>query len=172
MFSGQQLLTLFLILTMELSLASCGAEGTTQPTPEMARTPGTGAGNTGACTCAILGTRAGGHGGNRDLSRHPNGQCTPCPEGDIHYHIYVPDGYNGSKAYALFLTLPGYEGLYFQGMGRSLYSENFAFEALNYNDHMIVAVPQLSGLGETSIEQTIALTEYLLGHYNIDQERV
>ena len=69
------------------------------------------------------------------------------PEGDIHYHIYVPDGYNGSKAYALFLTLPGYEGLYFQGMGRSLYSENFAFEAPNYNDHMIVAVPQLSGLG-------------------------
>ena len=115
--------------------------------PGNARTSDTGAGNTGACTCAILGTRAGGHGGNRDLSRHPNGQCTPCPEGDIHYHIYVPDGYNGSKAYALFLTLPGYEGLYFQGMGRSLYSENFAFEALNYNDHMIVAVPQLSGLG-------------------------
>ncbi len=146
MFSNQQLLTLFLILTMELSLASCGAEGTHSP-PRKCPNSGTGAGNTGACTCAILGTRAGGHGGNRDLSRHPNGQYTPCPEGDIHYHIYVPDGYNGSKAYALFLTLPGYEGLYFQGMGRSLYSENFAFEALNYNDHMIVAVPQLSGLG-------------------------
>lgn len=146
MFSNQQLLTLFLILTMELSLASCGAEGTTQPTPEMPELRHR-CRNTGACTCAILGTRAGGHGGNRDLSRHPNGQCTPCPEGDIHYHIYVPDGYNGSKAYALFLTLPGYEGLYFQGMGRSLYSENFAFEALNYNDHMIVAVPQLIGLG-------------------------
>ena len=94
------------------------------------------------------------------------------PEGDIHYHIYVPDGYNGSKAYALFLTLPGYEGLYFQGMGQNLYSENFAFEALNYNDHMIVVAPQLSDWGETSAEQTIALTEYLLGHYNIDQERV
>lgn len=52
------------------------------------------------------------------------------------------------------------------------YSEDFAFEALNYNDHMIVAAPQLSDWGETSAEQTIALTEYLLGHYNIDRERV
>ena len=69
------------------------------------------------------------------------------PEGAIHYHIYVPDGYDGSEPYALFLTLPGYEGLYFQGMGQNLYSENFAFEALNYNDHMIVVAPQLSGLG-------------------------
>ena len=68
-------------------------------------------------------------------------------EGDIHYHIYVPETYDGSEPYALFLTLPGYEGLYFQSMGQNLYSENFAFEALNYNDHMIVAVPQLSGLG-------------------------
>ena len=94
------------------------------------------------------------------------------PEGDIHYHIYVPETYDGSEPYALFLTLPGYEGLYFQGMGQNLYSENFAFEALNYNDHMIVVAPQLSDWGETSAEQTIALTEYLLGCYNIDQERV
>lgn len=94
------------------------------------------------------------------------------PEGDIHFHIYVPETYNGSEPYALFLTLPGYEGLYFQGVGQNLYSENFAFEALNYNDHMIVAAPQLSDWGETSAEQTIALTEYLLDHYNIDQERV
>lgn len=39
MFSGQQILTLFLILTMGLSLASCGAESTTQPTPEMPEPP-------------------------------------------------------------------------------------------------------------------------------------
>ena len=94
------------------------------------------------------------------------------PEGDIHYHIYIPDSYDGSEAYTLFLTLPGYEGLYFQGMGQNLYSENFAFEALNYNDRMIVVAPQLSDWGETSAAQTIALTKYLLAHYNIDQERV
>ena len=39
MFSSQQILTLFLMLTMELSLASCGAEGTTQTTPEMPEPP-------------------------------------------------------------------------------------------------------------------------------------
>ena len=90
-------------------------------------------------------------------------------EGDIHYHIYVPDSYDGSESYALYLTLPGYEGLYFQGVGQNLYSEDFAFEALNYNDKMIVAAPQLNDWGETSAEQAIALTEYLLGHYNFDR---
>ena len=94
------------------------------------------------------------------------------PEGDIHYHIYIPDSYDGSESYALFLTLPGYEGLYFQGMGQNLYSENFAFEALHYNGRMIVAAPQLSDWGETSAVQTIALTEYLLDTYHIDPEQV
>ena len=94
------------------------------------------------------------------------------PEGDIHYHLYVPDSYDGSEAYALFLTLPGYEGLYFQGMGQNLYSEDFAFETLNYNDKMIVAAPQLSDWREISAEQTIALTEYLLDAYNIDRAQV
>ena len=37
---------------------------------------------------------------------------------------------------------------------------------------MIVAAPQLSDWGETSAEQTIALTEYLLEAYNIDPDQV
>ena len=48
----------------------------------------------------------------------------------------------------------------------------FAFAALQYNDKMIVAAPQLNDWGKTSAEQTIALTEYLLAHYNIDPDRV
>ena len=32
--------------------------------------------------------------------------------GDIHYNLYVPDSYDGSEPYALFFTLPGYQGLY------------------------------------------------------------
>ena len=32
-------------------------------------------------------------------------------DGDIHYHLYVTDSYDGSEPYALFFTLPGYEGL-------------------------------------------------------------
>ena len=93
-------------------------------------------------------------------------------EGDIHYHLDLPDSYDGSEPYALYLTLPGYEGLYFQGVGQNLYQEEFAFEARNYRDHMIVAAPQLSDWGETSARQTIALTEYLLDAYNIDEEQV
>ena len=172
MFSIQQIFTLFLTLTMELSLTACGAEGTVQPAPETPEPP-----------AQVQETPE----PAPDPSSEPELEVTPgteiyrgfqmdnvlhAPEGNIHYHIYIPDSYDGSEAYALFLTLPGYEGLYFQGMGQNLYSEDFAFEALNYNDKMIVVAPQLSDWGETSAEQTIALTEYLLDAYNIDRERV
>ena len=93
-------------------------------------------------------------------------------DGDIHYSVYIPDSYDGSEPYAVFFTLPGYEGLYFQGVGENLYSENFAFEAMNYNLKMIIVTPQLSDWGETSARQAIALVEYFLCHYNIDPEKV
>ena len=56
---------------------------------------------------------------------------------------YDPGSYDGSSPYALFITLPGYEGLYFQGVGVNLRSEDFGFEAQDYNDNMIIAAPQL-----------------------------
>ena len=93
-------------------------------------------------------------------------------DGDIHYSVYIPDSYDGSEPYAVFFTLPGYEGLYFQGVGENLCSENFAFEAMNYNLKMIIVAPQLSDWGETSARQAIALVEYFLCHYNIDPEKV
>ncbi len=93
-------------------------------------------------------------------------------DGDIHYNVYIPDSYDGSRPYALFVTLPGYEGLYFQGVGQNLYSEEFAFTAQSYISDMIIVAPQLNDWGDTSAEQTIALTEYFLSHYNIDSERV
>ena len=92
--------------------------------------------------------------------------------GDIHYNLYVPDSYDASRPYALFFTLPGYEGLYFQGVGENLYSENFGFEAQNYIQDMIIVAPQLSDWGETSANQTIALAEYFMENYNIDTSRV
>lgn len=93
-------------------------------------------------------------------------------DGDIHYHIYIPESYNGSEPYALFVTLPGYEGLYFQGMGANLEAEEFAFEAQKYNENMIIAAPQLGDWGETSADQTIALMRCLMELYNIDTDRV
>lgn len=93
-------------------------------------------------------------------------------EGDIHYNLYIPDSYDGEAPCAIFFTLPGYEGLYFQGVGENLYSENFGFEAQNYDPDMIIVAPQLSDWGETSADQTIALVEYFLENYNIDPDRV
>ena len=92
--------------------------------------------------------------------------------GDIHYCIYIPESYDGSEAYSLYITLPGYQGLYFQGAGVNIQTEEFAFEARNYKDEMIVAAPQLEDWGETSADKTIGLTEYFLEHYNIDPEQV
>ena len=93
-------------------------------------------------------------------------------EGEIHYNLYVPESYDGSEPYALFFTLPGYEGLYFQGVGVNLYSEDFGFTAREYIPDMIIAAPKLEDWGETSADQTIALAEYFLANYNIDESRV
>ena len=93
-------------------------------------------------------------------------------EGDIHYHVYFPDSYDGSEPYALFFTLPGYQGLYFQGVGENLRTEEVGFTAREYNPRMIIVAPQLSDWRETSARQTIVLLEYFLSHYDIDETRV
>lgn len=92
--------------------------------------------------------------------------------GDIHFNLYVPKSYDGSKAYALFITLPGYEGLYFQGVGVNIRQENFGFEAQKYNSNMIIVAPQLNSWDEESANETIVLVEYLLSAYNIDKSKV
>lgn len=93
-------------------------------------------------------------------------------EGDIRYNVYIPESYDGSEPYALYFTLPGYEGLYFQGVASNLKSEEFGFEAQKYSSKMIIVAPQLSDWGETSANQTIALVEYFLEAYNIDRSKV
>ncbi len=92
--------------------------------------------------------------------------------GDIHYNVYIPESYDGSRPYALYFTLPGYEGLYFQGAGVNIQSEEFGFEAQKYNPEMIVVAPQLNDWRETSADQTICLVEYFLQQYNIDKSKV
>lgn len=93
-------------------------------------------------------------------------------DGDIHYNVYIPESYDGNTPYALYVTLPGYEGLYFQGVAANIKSEAFGFEAQKYNSEMIILAPQLSDWGETSANQTIVLTEYFLNTYNIDPIKV
>ena len=83
-------------------------------------------------------------------------------EGDIHYNVYIPDAYDGTKEYALYVTLPGYQGLYFQGVGENIRTEDFGFEAQKYITDMIIVAPQLNDWGQTSADQTIELTQYFL----------
>ena len=92
--------------------------------------------------------------------------------GDVHYNVYIPESYDGSRPYALFFTLPGYEGLYFQGVAANIKSEQFGFEAQKYNSEMIIVAPQLNDWRETSADQTIALLELFLKNYNIDRKKV
>lgn len=93
-------------------------------------------------------------------------------DGDIHFNLYVPESYDGSKPYALYISLCGYGGYYFQGVGANLRQKNFVFEAQKYNAEMIIIAPQLNDWGITSANQTIALTEYFLSAYNIDKTKV
>ena len=175
MFSASNLLSFLLAAALELSLSACGTGAPASPStgdsaspPQTQETPDPAPGPSAESSAPELEVTE----GTETYRGFQMDNVLHAPEGDIHYHIYIPDSYDGSESYALFLTLPGYEGLYFQGVGQNLYSEDFAFEAMNYNDRMIVAAPQLSGWGETSAEQAIALTEYLLDAYNIDPEQV
>lgn len=92
--------------------------------------------------------------------------------GDIHFSIHVPDSYDPSTSASLFMTLPGYQGLYFQGVGQNLYTEDFAFEATRYDDNMIVIAPQLNDWGFISAEQAVALIRAIIDEYAIDEDRI
>ena len=92
--------------------------------------------------------------------------------GDIHYNVTVPSDYDGEKSYALFFTLPGYQGLYRFGVGANLRTEDFAFEVQKYIQDMIIVAPQLNDWGETSARQTIELVHYFKDNYNIDENRI
>ncbi len=93
------------------------------------------------------------------------------PAGDVHFSLHVPGSYDGSSPYALYVHCPGWEGLWFQGVGANL-QEDFAFVANDYVEDMIVASPQLDDWGDTSAEKAIALTRWLIASYNIDASRV
>ena len=93
-------------------------------------------------------------------------------DGEIHFNVYIPESYDGKEPYALYFTLPGYEGLYFQGVGVNLRAESYGFEAQKYNNKMIIVAPQLSDWGMTSARQTVALVRYFLSAYNIDGTKV
>ena len=110
MISLSNLLSILLAMTMELSLSACGPGEPSQPaaeepappaqTQEMPEEP---AGDAAANLTVTAGTESY-RGFLLDNVLH-------APEGDIHYHIHIPDSYDGSEPHALYLTLPGYESV-------------------------------------------------------------
>lgn len=92
--------------------------------------------------------------------------------GDVHYSILVPETYDETRPTALFVTLPGEPGLYYQGVGENLLVEEFAYTAQEYDENMIIAAVQPNSWDQASADQVIALTEYLIYAYNIDPNRV
>ncbi len=88
----------------------------------------------------------------------------------VHYNVLVPGDLDFDRPISLFVTLPGYQGLYFQGIGQNLYTEDFAFTAQGYQNNMIVLAPQLSDWGAASAEQAIALVERFQKAYGISPD--
>ena len=88
---------------------------------------------------------------------------------DIHYSAYIPENIDEFDSVSMFITLPGWEGLYFQGVGVNLEYEDFAFTARDINKNMIILAPQLDDWGEQSTEDTIALTKYYQKNYSVDR---
>ena len=92
--------------------------------------------------------------------------------GDIHFSLLVPESYDVTRPVSLFVTLPAEPGLYYQGAGANLQVEEFAFTAQSYDPNMIIVAPQPNDWTQTSANQIVELTEYLLLAYDIDPERV
>lgn len=67
--------------------------------------------------------------------------------------------------------MPGYQGLYFQGVGENIKTEDFGFEAQKYNTDMIIVAPQLNDWGQTSADQAIELIQYFSGVIKLIQRK-
>lgn len=88
---------------------------------------------------------------------------------DIHYSVYIPKNVDELDSVSMFITLPGWEGLYFQGVGVNLEYVDFAFTAKKVNENMIILATQLEDWGVQSAEDVISLTKYYQNIYRIDK---
>ncbi|MCD8373310.1 MAG: prolyl oligopeptidase family serine peptidase [Clostridia bacterium] len=92
--------------------------------------------------------------------------------GTIHYHYYLPNGYDTETTYPMIVALPGYGGMWF---GQSSLGNNLRERGVNvwaeFGDYIVVS-PQLTDWGATSARQTIELTEYFIQSYSVDTSRV
>lgn len=94
-------------------------------------------------------------------------------DGSIHYSYYLPENYDESKKYPLVMTMPGYDMMWFgeDSAGSNLKWTGFtAWTKLD--TEMIVVSAQLTDWHETSARQTVELTEYFIGNFSVDTDRI
>ena len=100
-------------------------------------------------------------------------QALDCADGTIHYSYYLPQSYDGSKAYPLMMTMPGYDMMWF---GEESSGSNLSFTGFlswtELDEDMIVVSAQLTDWGETSARQAIELTEYFIRNFEVDESRI
>lgn len=104
------------------------------------------------------------------------GQEWKSSEGLIHYSFYLPEGYDETKTYPLVVTLPGYNGMWLsdseQTRGVNLIADRGAVAWTQQGEDVIVVAPQFDDWGNTAARQAIALTEYFIENYSVDQNRI
>ena len=94
-------------------------------------------------------------------------------DGEIHYSYYLPEGYDGERAYPMMVVMPGYDMMWF---GEESSGSNLSWCGLlawtELDEDLIVVSAQLTDWHEKSARQSIELTEYFLENFAVDESRV
>lgn len=100
-------------------------------------------------------------------------QILESDEGAIHYSYYLPEDYDPAGNYPMMVVMPGYDMMW---LGEDSSGANASWNGFRtwteQDEPMIVVSAQLEDWGETSARQAIALTEYFISHYAVDETRV
>ena len=100
-------------------------------------------------------------------------QLLDSEESPIHYSYFLPENYDGQKAYPLVMTMPGYDRMWF---GEDSSGSNLTWNGFTawteYPEEMIVVSAQLTDWGETSAKQAVCLTEHFIENFAVDKSRV
>lgn len=103
MFPLSKLLSLLLAVTMELGLSACGSTDSVQQAPDPVEPPAQ-AQETPEAPAASPEGELSATAGTEVYRGFLMDNVLHAPEGDIHYHIHIPDSYDGRESYALYLT--------------------------------------------------------------------
>lgn len=91
-------------------------------------------------------------------------------------NVILPEDYDETKTYPLVMTLPGYNGMWLsdseQTQGVNLIADRGAVAWTQQGEDVIVVAPQFTDWGNTAARQAIALTEYFIENYSVDQNRI